>query len=451
MSILTKVRFAPSPTGFMHAGNIKIAILNYLFAKKTGGVFVLRIDDTDAKRSFQESENAILEDLHWMGLEWDEFYRQSERISGYKAAMKHLEGAGRIYPCYETREELAIKKKTQARNGIPPIYDRASLFLGTEEKQRLENSGIPVYWRFKLSDNEFVEWNDLVHGKISIPLNSMSDPVLIKPDGSFVYILTSIVDDIDIGITHIIRGDDHMTNTAVQLDIFAALGGKKLEFAHIPLMSAPNNHEVSKRSDSIFSLRNMRKNGILPEAIANFLASLGTSNSPNPRDTLSDLVEKFSFAKISLASSKFYMDELKLFSRKMLSEKTFDEIKEHLESYGLEDISEDIWYAVRNNIESVADLRIWHNVFYGEIGHVTVDEVFLQQMLDALDSAADFDSWISKLKQTSSKHGKDLYNPIRLVLTGLEHGPELEKIAKILGVRRLKHRIEKCIEKQKTK
>jgi glutamyl-tRNA synthetase len=430
----------------MHAGNIKIALLNYLFARKTDGIFVLRIDDTDVKRSSRESESAILEDLRWMGFEWGEFYRQSERMSCYKAAMKRLEDAGRIYPCYETREELAIKKKTQARKGIPPVYDRASLFLGTEEKRRLENSGIPVYWRFKLSDTESVEWNDLVHGNVSIPLNSMSDPILTKPDGSFVYTLTSVVDDIDIGITHIIRGDDHITNTAVQLDMFAALGGEKLDFAHIPLMSAPNNQEVSKRSNSIFSLRNMRGLGILPEAIANFLASLGTSNSPNPSDTLDDLAEKFSFAKISLASSKFYLDELKLLSRKMLSEKTFDEIGERLKNCGFEDISEDMWYAVRNNIESIDDLRIWRNVFYGEINRVAVDETFLRQMLDTLGDDDDFDAWISRLKQTSNKNGKDLYNPIRLVLTGLEHGPELKKIVKILGVQCLKHRIEKCIE-----
>ncbi|MDR2682224.1 MAG: glutamate--tRNA ligase, partial [Holosporaceae bacterium] len=202
-----KVRFAPSPTGYLHAGNIRIAVLNYLFARRNNGVFVLRIDDTDLERSSRELEDLMLEDLRWVGIEWDEFFRQSERIDKYFSALKYLQDIGRVYPCYETKEELALKRKTQSMSGIPPVYDRASLRLDDAQRKKLEENGVKPHWRFKLDDTNSVEWTDLVHGKISVPLSSMSDPILVKPDGSFVYTFASVVDDIDMGITHIIRGD----------------------------------------------------------------------------------------------------------------------------------------------------------------------------------------------------------------------------------------------------
>jgi glutamyl-tRNA synthetase len=451
MSSPPRVRFAPSPTGFLHLGNIKIALLNYLFARKNGGVFVLRIDDTDMERSSRESEEAILEDLRWMGLEWDEFYRQSERMTCYEFAVQRLRESGRLYACYETREELASKKNIQAQKGIPPIYDRSSLFLESAEKRRLEELGTPVYWRFKLNDIHLMEWQDLVHGKISIPLSSLSDPILVRTDGSFVYTLTSVVDDIDLGITHVIRGGDHITNTAIQLDILAALGGKNLEFAHVPLMSAPDHQEISKRSGSAFSLRHLRDSGILPEAIFNFLASLGTSHNPSIRDSRNELMDRFSFDDINLASPKLHMEELKLLSKKMLGGKNFDEIKDSLKDRGLEDITCDWWYAVRNNIDSIADLHLWRNIFRGEIDTVAVDLVFLRQMLDTLEENDDFDAWISKLKQVSGRQGKKLFAPLRLAITGLEHGPELKKIGEIIGYGGLRSRLVKNIEIQQPK
>ncbi|MDR2794646.1 MAG: glutamate--tRNA ligase [Holosporaceae bacterium] len=440
-----KVRFAPSPTGYLHAGNIRIAVLNYLFARKNGGVFVLRIDDTDPERSSRELEKLMLEDLCWIGIKWGEFFRQSERINKYISAMEHLKSTGRIYPCYETKEELALKRKTQSMSGIPPVYDRASLRLDEAQKKKLEANGLKPHWRFKLDDAKSVEWTDLVHGNISIPLNSVSDPILIKPDGSFVYTFASVVDDIDMGITHIIRGDDHITNTATQIDIFSAISGKSPEFAHVPLMSAPDGQEVSKRVGSALSICNIRETGILPEAVFNFLASLGTSNNPDPADTLDSLVEKFSFEKMSLASPKFFLEELRLLSKKILCEKSFNDVKNALQTLGLENISEIFWNAIRENINSIGEAAFWHNIFYGEINAEEKDKIFLRQMLDSLPNPFDFDAWLASLKNISGKKGRDLFHPIRIVLTGIDHGPELKKIAHIIGYERIKHRIEKSL------
>ncbi|GHU17155.1 glutamate--tRNA ligase [Alphaproteobacteria bacterium] len=455
----TKVRFAPSPTGYLHVGNIRIAVLNYLFARKNNGVFVLRIDDTDVERSSRELEKLMLEDLKWLGITWGEFYRQSERIDRYVSTMEHLKSAGRIYSCYETKEELALKRKTQAMSGVPPVYDRASLYLNDAQKKQLESKGIKPYWRFKLDNTKSIEWNDLVHGKISIPLSSVSDPILIKPDGSFVYTFASVVDDIDMGITHIIRGDDHVTNTATQIDIFTAICGESPEFAHVPLMSSPDGQEVSKRVGSSFSICNMRKDGILPEAIFNFLATLGTSNNPNPNDTIDTLIEKFSFEKMSLASPKFYLDDLKQLSRKILSEKSFEDVKDDLQQLELENISEEFWDTIRGNINTIQDAVFWHNVVaphafsaslpverYADCNcNLEVESTLQAQMLEFLTDPFDFDNWIANLKRVSGKKGKDLFHPIRIVLTGIEHGPELKKIANLMGYSRIKQRIEQSL------
>ncbi|MDR2682179.1 MAG: hypothetical protein LBB29_04005, partial [Holosporaceae bacterium] len=261
--------------------------------------------------------------------------------------------------------------------------------------------------------------------------------------GSFVYTLASVVDDIDMGITHIIRGDDHVTNTATQIDIFKAICGKNPEFAHVPLMSAADGQEVSKRIGSAYSICHMRDAGILPEAIFNFLATLGTSNNPNPSDSVESLVEKFSFEKMSLASPKFFLEELQLLSKKILCEKSFDDIKSALQELGLKNISEDFWNVIRENINCLREAAFWHEVFYGEINVVEESENFLQQMLDSLPNPFDFDAWIACLKDISGKKGRNLFHPIRMVLTGIDHGPELKKIANIMGYNCLKHRIEK--------
>ncbi|MDR1375695.1 MAG: glutamate--tRNA ligase [Holosporaceae bacterium] len=438
-----RVRFAPSPTGLLHVGNIRIALVNYLFAKKNAGKFVLRIDDTDLERSTKKFENELLRDLEWLGIKADELYRQSDNCAKYKLVMDHLKKIGRVYACYETKEELALKRKVQTSSRNSPVYDRAALGLTAEEKEKLERDGLRPYWRFKLNDGDCVEWNDLLHGKISIPLNSVSDPILIKSDGSFVYTFASVVDDINLGITHIIRGDDHITNTAVQMDIFRAISEKIPNFAHIPLLSSVDGAELSKRIGSSLSIFSMRNADIEPNAILNILATLGGSDNACHRYRLDDLVEKFSFEKMSLSAPKFNIEDVKAFSKKIISEKTFEEVKDEIKKMNLENISEDFWETIKGNLSSINELTFWYDVFFNKINVIKEDENFLRQMLQTLPNPIDFDEWVIALKQLSTRKGRDLFHPIRIVLTGLEDGPELRKIVDILGHERVKYRI-KC-------
>lgn len=448
-----RVRFAPSPTGFLHAGNVRVALFNYLFAQKFGGKFILRIDDTDKERSTKESEDLILEDLAWIGIKYDEFYRQSERIDKYAAVFEKLKAEGRVYPCYETKEELALKRKTQTMSGVPPVYDRGALKLTDSERKKLEESDSKPYWRFKLDDTSAAEWDDLVHGKVRIPLNTVSDPVIVKPDGDFVYTFASVVDDADLGITHIIRGDDHVTNTAVQIDIFKAIcEGKYPKFAHLPLMSSMDGQEFSKRTGSSLSVINMRNDGMFPEALINVLANLGTSNNIDYRDNLESLIKKFDFSKMSLASPKFNIEDVRLINKKILAEKTFDEVKSKLQA-SLKNLTDDkkmhaLWDTVKGNINKLSEVSFWDDVFHGKMKMSTekLDDTFLKQMLDTLPSSADFDQWISKLKEISGKKGRDLFHPIRIALTDLENGPELKKIVQFLGYDAIKERIKKHIK-----
>lgn len=438
-----KVRFAPSPTGLLHVGNVRIAILNYLFVKNQGGKFVLRIDDTDKERSTIESENLILEDLKWLGFKWDEFYKQSNHFQKYNDALEYLKSIGRVYPCYETKDELSLKRKIQASQGIPPVYDRASLQLSDEEKADLEKKGVRKYWRFKLNDTETVEWNDLVHGKISIPLNSVSDPIIIKPDGSYVYTFASVVDDINIGITHIIRGDDHITNTAAQIDMFKAISGNSPQFAHVPLLSSIDGQDVSKRTSSSLSMVNLRNAGMEPQAIINVLSSLGTSNNVDHRNSLENLIEEFSFEKMSLSSPKFNVRDVELLTKKIISEKSFDEVESKISNK----ISEEFWKTIKGNINTLKEIDFWYEIFYKDIPKCieSVDKNYLRQMLGTLSPDIDFDSWISELKKVSGKKGRDLFHPIRMILTNQEKGPELKKIFELLGYEKVKKRIEENI------
>jgi glutamyl-tRNA synthetase len=439
---MVRVRFAPSPTGLLHIGNIRIAILNYLFAKKNRGSFILRIDDTDPDRSTKESEDSILEDLKWLGIHWDEFHRQSDNFGRYKIAIDHIKKVGRVYPCYETKEELSLKRKIQTSGGIPPVYDRASLKLSQEQHEEMEAKGIKPHWRFKLDDAKTIEWDDLVHGKVTIPLNSISDPILIKPDGSFVYTFASVVDDINIGITHVIRGDDHITNTAAQMDIFNAIAGKFPKFAHVPLLSSLDGQDLSKRSGSNMSIVNMRDDGVDPGAVWCVLATLGTSNNVSHTDNLEALVEKFSFEKMSRSSPKFNLEEVKLLTKKIISEKSFDEVKSSLEKLNVKNLSAEFWDTVKGNLHSMGEVVFWENILFNEINVIKEDEVFVGQMLAALKKPLDFHQWIKDLGSVSGKKGKDLFHPIRIVLTGLDNGPELIKIARLLGYDRIRSRIE---------
>jgi glutamyl-tRNA synthetase len=381
-----------------------------------------------------------LEDLKWVGIQWDEFHRQSTNFEKYKVARERLKSIGRIYPCYETKEELSLKRKIQMTAGIPPVYDRASLNLTPQMREEKESQGIAPHWRFRLDDGRS-EWNDLVHGKISIPLDSISDPILIKPDGSFVYTFASVVDDVNMGITHIIRGDDHITNTAAQINIFKVLTGEFPQFAHIPLISSLDGQEVSKRSESSLSVASMRENGVDPQSIWRVLATLGTSYNANLLDSLEKLIENFSFEKMSLSSPKFNLEEVKLLTKKIISEKSFDDVKNDLEKLNIKNISEEFWNAIRGNLHSIGDAVFWHDILFNKINAIKEDEDFVNKMLETLNNPLNFDQWIRDLKQISGKKGRDLFHPIRIVLTGVNDGPELSKIARLMGYDRIKSRI----------
>jgi glutamyl-tRNA synthetase len=420
---------------------MRIAVLNYLFARRNQGKFVLRIDDTDSERSTRESEDSILEDLKWMDIRWDEFYRQSANFEKYILAFERLKKIGRVYPCYETKEELSLRRKIQMSAGIPPIYDRASLHLTEQMLREKESQGIAPHWRFKLNESQAMEWNDSVHRKISISLCSISDPILIKPDGSFVYTFASVVDDINMGITHVIRGDDHITNTAAQINIFQAIAGEFPQFAHVPLMSSLDGQDVSKRSGSSLSIGNMRKSGIDPRSIWCVLSTLGTSHNASHLDSLEKLIAEFSFEKMSLSSPKFNLNEVKLLTKKIISEKSFDEVKNDLEKINIKNISEEFWNVVRGNLDSLEDTVFWHNVLFNKIDVIKEDENFVNQMLKTLKNPIDFDQWIKDLKQVSGRKGRDLFHPVRIVLTGLNVGPELSKIARLMGYEQIKSRL----------
>ena len=438
-----KVRFAPSPTGLLHVGNIKVAIMNYLFARKHGGTFVLRIDDTDIERSTVESEKSIFEDLAWLGVMHDELYKQSENIDRYIQTFEDLKNAGRVYPCYETREELALQKKVRGMQGLPPVYDRSAFKLTDAERKSRELAGTKPYWRFRLNESNSAEWNDLVHGKISVPLSTISDPVLVKPDGSFVYTLASVVDDINLGITHVIRGDDHITNTAVQIELFKAISGTAPEFAHLPLFLSIDGQEVSKRTGSNLSIVNMRKRGIFPHSLWVVLSTLGTSNNADHHDNMESMISKFDFQKMSASPPKFNIEDINFINKKIISEMSFDEARDHLQKIGLQDASEYFWETIRGNINVIYDAISWYEILCGNLPGMaaSVDPEFAKQMLESLPDPFDFDEWISSLKKSSGKKGRDLFHPIRIVLTGTDNGPELKRIANILGYTKIKERV----------
>jgi glutamyl-tRNA synthetase len=435
----------------LHVGNVRIAILNYIFAKKEAGKFVLRIDDTDVERSTKESEELILEDLSWLGIAFDEFHRQSEHLDRYREAFERLRAIGRVYPCYETKEELSLKRKTQG--GASHVYDRAALALSDSQRKSLEERGIAPYWRFKLDESDSVEWTDLVHGKISISLNSISDPVLMKPDGSFVYTFASVVDDIDIGITHIIRGDDHITNTAAQINMFEALGKGGVSFAHVPLLYSIDGQDVSKRTGSALSIINIRKEGILREALIAVLSTLGTSCNANYHDSIADIIEKFSFDHMSLSSPKFNLDDVRAVNRKIIALKSFCEVEKDLRNLGLGEASEDFWNTIRGNINSFGESVFWYDNFFGaqkrEVDISPEDIDFVQTMLNLLMNPIDFDRWVDELKKASGRKGRYLFHPMRIAITGLENGPELEKIVNFLGHDALKRKIEDSLGRAK--
>ena len=422
-----KVRFAPSPTGMLHVGNLRTALINYLFARNAGGSFMLRIDDTDDTRSTVEFEVAIREDLQWMGMQWDEEDRQSARLARYDEALKILLASGYAYPCYETQEELSLKRKSQLMAGKPPVYDRSALALTEAEKQKLEAEGRQPHYRFLLNHAE-VNWTDLVRGNVSYHMSSLSDPVLMREDGRVIYTLASVVDDIDHGITTILRGEDHVTNSAAQVQLFEALGSKPPTMGHLALLAGEGGEGLSKRLGSL-SVRQLRQEGVEAQALASLLARIGTSAPIVAQPLMANIIAEFDINSYGRATPKFSSDELMQINARLLQQLDYSAVKNRLAEAGLGCIDNGFWLAVRSNITTLAEVEEWWSVCNRPIAPEIEDPELLAVALENLPEGPfgreSWSSWTKAVGTAADKQGKSLFMPLRKALTGRAFGPDM--------------------------
>ncbi|MEO0721051.1 MAG: glutamate--tRNA ligase [Pseudomonadota bacterium] len=440
------VRFAPSPTGRLHVGNVRTALINWLFAQKTGGTFILRIDDTDTERSTAENEQGIRDDLAWLGLSWGDTFKQSARFKKYDAAKSSLVEMGLLYPCYETADELDRKRKIALSRGRPPVYDRAALDLTKDDRATLEAEGRKPHWRFKLS-GERCEWTDLVRGPQSIDTASISDPILIREDGSYLYTLPSVVDDIEYGITHVVRGEDHVTNSGAQIEIFKALGGSAPDMAHTPLLVGADGQGLSKRLGSL-SIKQLAEDGLEPMAIASLLAKIGTSDNVEARESLELLAEEFDFGKIGRAPARFDEAELRGLNASILHETPFGMVEDRLSALDPRAVETPLfWETVRANCEVLSDVTGWVDIVYGAADPVieAEDADYVAEAI-ALLPATEFGEgawreWTSALKEKTGRKGKALFMPLRKAITGRSYGPDMGAMLQLMGRERVLARL----------
>jgi glutamyl-tRNA synthetase len=417
-------RFAPSPTGRLHAGNIRTALVNWLIAKKAGGRFLLRLDDTDAARSSEEAADLIRQDLAWLGLVPDGEVRQSDRFARYEAVLAQLAEQGRVYPAYETPQELELKRRVQQSRGLPPLYDRAALALTEADRKALEAEGRTPHWRFRLDHDQPIFWEDGIRGPCRFEPAQLSDPVIRRADGSWLYMLPSVIDDMDMGITDIVRGEDHVTNSALQLQMFAALGAEPPRLAHLALLTGVDA-ALSKRLGST-GAGAWQAAEIEPLAVCALLARLGTSQAVTPVASLPELVNSFDLAHFGRAPARFDEEELAL-----LSQRTLHILPPPAEAPPA------LWEAVRGNLARRSDLALWQQVVSGPMAPVITEPDYLataRQILETLDWGPDIWSrWIAALKPATGRKGKALFLPLRLALTGLDHGPEMAALLPLIG------------------
>ncbi len=439
------VRFAPSPTGKIHVGNVRAALWNWLFARSRGGKFILRIDDTDQERSTKENEDRIRADLLWLGLNWDETFSQSSRFADYEQVSAALRAKGLLYPCYETAEDLERKRRLQRTRGLPPVYDRAALALSDAQKKAFEAEGRRPHWRFKLSQRP-VKWHDLIRGETVVDTASVSDPVLIREDGMYLYTLPSCIDDIDAKITHVIRGEDHVTNAGVQIEIMKAVidvrgAGKLPEFAHHSLLIGADGLGLSKRLGSL-SIEQMREDGLEPAAITSLLAKLGTAEPVAPQPDIMALAQSFDFEKVGRAPARFDEADLLALNAKILHQLPYSALEERLAALG---VTEALWEAVKGNVTKLADAADWKAVAYGAIDPVIEDQEFAAQAAALVpDDPLSEQSWgafVERVKQKTGTKGKALFHPLRLALTGREKGPEMAALFPLIGAARARARL----------
>ena len=432
---MTRVRFAPSPTGHIHLGNLRPALMNWLFALKSGGEYVLRFDDTDLARSTREFADGIETDLRWLGIEPHVIVRQSERTDIHNAARERLIADGRLYPCYETSDELERKRRRALAMHKPPIYDRSALDLTDEDRSRLEAEGRKPHWRFRL-DGRHVTFSDLIRGEQTVDTASMSDPVLIREDGSYLYTLPSVADDIDLGITHVIRGEDHVSNTGVQIEIFEALGAKPPVFAHHNLLTDEHGEGLSKRLGSL-SISDLRASGYEALAVAIVAVLTGTSMPVAPYPSLAAIAEDFDFSTVSHGAARYSPTELDGLNARILHAMAYDEAEPRLKKLGFDD--PELWDALRENLEKFGDIADLARLVTGPIAPVIVDEDagFLQTVAGLLPEEPwddqTWSAWTSAIKSETGRKGRALFHPLRLALTGREAGPELRTLLPLIG------------------
>jgi glutamyl-tRNA synthetase len=430
------VRFAPSPTGILHVGNARTALLNWLFAKKHGGRFLLRIDDTDAARSTKEFETGIYRDLEWLGLTWDATDRQANRLAKYSAAFYRLQASGHIYPAYETEDELNRQRSLLAARKLPPVYNRAA--LDPAVRARHEAEGRTPHWRFKRSRTP-VTWTDLIRGPVTIDTATMSDPVLVRADGAFLYTLPSVADDIDMNISHVIRGEDHVTNTAAQIEIFRALGGTEPKFAHHPLLVGAGGEALSKRLGSL-SLQQLREDGLEPMAVASYLAKIGTSDAIEPRASLGELAAECDFTHISRAPAHFVPEELDALNARTLHILPYAAVRDRLTFH-----DEAIWNVLRPNLNRLSDAAVLLKLVTGPLTPV-IEGTIAAQAAPLLPpepwDETTWGAWTAAVSAATGTKGRALFHPLRLALTGLEHGPELKKLLPLIGRAKVLARLE---------
>ena len=429
MSVVT--RFAPSPTGRLHVGNIRTGLHNMLWARRHGGTFILRLDDTDRERSSEAFAILIREDLAWLGLDADSEHRQSERFSHYEAALARLAEAGRVYPAYETAQELDLKRKVQLSRGKPPVYDRAALDLTAADRAALEAEGRRPHWRFRLDHAAPIVWDDLIRGPQQLDPALLSDPVVRREDGSWLYMLPSVVDDVEMGVSHVVRGEDHVTNTGLQIQMFEALGAAPPAFAHEALLVGSEG-KLSKRLGSL-GVEAMREAGIEPIAILAKLARIGTSLPVEPVVSAAPLIESFDFASFGRAPARFDMEELSALNARIVHQLPFDAVAERLPS----GMSEADWAAIRPNLRAVAEAADWWEILHGHVARAAAEEDrgFLGL---AADVAGEIDwnqqPWpqlVARLK--AERSGRALFHPLRQALTGRDSGPEMAVLLPLIG------------------
>ncbi|SFJ91831.1 glutamate--tRNA ligase [Celeribacter neptunius] len=430
-------RFAPSPTGFIHVGNLRTALFNYLITRKAGGQFILRLDDTDQERSKQEYADGILEDLEWLGFTWDRLEKQSTRLDRYHAAADELREKGRFYEAFETPTELDLKRKKLLNMGKPPVYDRAALALSEDEKAKLRAERGDGVWRFKL-DQERIDWHDGILGDISIDAASVSDPVLIRADGQFLYTLASVCDDVDYGVTHIVRGSDHVTNTATQIQIIEALGGTVPTFAHHSLLTGPQGEALSKRLGTL-SLRDLRAQGVEPMALLSLMARLGSNQPVELRTSMEELIEGFDLSTFGAAPTKFDSQDLFSLTSQINHARPFADVAYEVAGLGVPaEIAEPFWNVVRENITVKADMAGWWELFRDGATPMVADEDkdFITEAFEMLPeppyTSESWKDWTAAVKEATGRKGKGLFMPLRKAVTGMERGPDMSDVMPLM-------------------